>query len=509
MSTRTWLPTAFIVATGLFVAARGDVAVTVDRGVEHQTIDGLGGFGAMMPWWFSGPFYNDDFLDLLIDTLGLTIHRTELYPRPSQTENYTKQIPFLNALRQKAERSGEPLLFTASVWSPPGDMKSEGSTTGGYLLPEHYTAYADYLIQYIADFKEDVGADLYALSPQNEPGFCFPYNSSCSLPAEYSQEVIAVAKRFDEKAIGTKLHYADNVWWPGWLGQCVNVIKDDPVANKACPILSIHYSDGNEENNIAGNKYCSELLDKVGRETHKLWNTEFGGQFDSWREDLLGVDDKTHGGAWTFARNLFTCLRYDYSAVIYWQLCEPPHDNAKGDHYSLFYLKDNVPTPGPLFRVAQSFYRYIRPGAVRVDCESNNPDVWSIAFVHPEQQSATVVLMNRSSAEQTAVVTGAGLPDNFDMFRTSPNHDCEKIGSAALGSSITLPVKSITTLYHAPTVHTKPARGTQTVSSVRPVRRTRFQVYSLDGRRVGTVQRQATGVRFRRVGDGSVRHYIP
>ena len=388
---------------------------------------------------------------------------------------WTKQIPYLNALRQKAAASGEPLKFTASVWTPPGYMKSEGSTTGGYLLPSYYNEYAEYLMDFIDEFETQVGAPLYALSPQNEPGFCFGYNSSCSMPAEFSQEVKAVAAVFDQNSVATKIHYADIVWWPDWLGQCVRIIKDDPVANRACPILSIHYSDGNEAANLSGNQECSGYLDLVGRSTHRLWNTEFGGQYDSWTQ--TGAE----GNAWEFANNLFTCLKYDYSAVIYWQLCEGHHDNVADDHYSLFYHNSNVPSPGPLFRVMQTFSRYIRPGAVRVGATSTDNNVWCIAFKHAVQQTVTVVMLNRNSSPVEAQVSGSGLPSQMNAYQTSPSQNCVNIGSVAPGATITLPVKSVTTLSNTP-LPTSLQRPASVRTAVPATAALTAQVYRIDGR---------------------------
>lgn len=482
--------------------------ISVDLTETHQEIDGLGGFGAMQPWWFNGPFHNQEFLDLLIDTLGLTMLRTELYPRPEQENMWTKQIPYLNAMREKAEQSGEPLKFIASVWSPPGYMKSGGSTTGGHLLPEYYDEYGQYLIDYVNHFEDTVGAPLYALSPQNEPGFCFPYNSSCSLPAEYSEELKSVAHTFADNDIAVKLHYADNVWWPDWLGQCVAIVTQDAVADAAAPIFSIHYSDGDEQENWEGNRYCQSMLHGRGMDTHRLWNTEFGGQYDSWTKET------GEGGAWKFAKNLHTCLVTDYSAVVYWQLCEPPHDNPDSDHYSLFYYRDGKPEPGPLFYVARAYYRYIRPGAVRVTTTSSDAGIWTVAFKHEQHQTVTVVLLNNTGSQTTAMVSGQGLPSELTAYRTSPGSNGEAVGTVSPGEQLTLPAKSITTLYNTPTTAAiaAPAQGSHerpVTSATNTAALARY--YRIDGRLMGGGNGPAAGIALeaKRTGHAVVRSVVP
>ena len=76
----------------------------------------------------------------------------------------------------------------AKIWStalsPPASMKTNGSvdcTAGpgnGALSPSSYSAYATYLANYVKSLRSLYGINLYALSVQNEPDGCHPYDGS-------------------------------------------------------------------------------------------------------------------------------------------------------------------------------------------------------------------------------------------------------------------------------------------------------------------------------------------
>jgi len=166
-------------------AQESAVKISVNKGTTYQTIEGFGAHGAMDVWWEGGPFFNQAFLDRMIDDLGLTIVRNEYYPPDDNQCNFAKQTPYLRAMKEKAAASGEPLKFIATFWSPPAAFKDNNSIKqGGRVLPEHYADLGKYAVSAIAAYK-DIGIDLYALSLQNEPNFKEPYNSCVYNPGQY------------------------------------------------------------------------------------------------------------------------------------------------------------------------------------------------------------------------------------------------------------------------------------------------------------------------------------
>jgi glucosylceramidase len=80
-----------------------------------------------------------------------------------------KDRAYILPVLKEARAANPDLLFFASPWSPPGWMKSGGSLTGGYLLPQWYPAYAEYFVKFIRAYEAD-GIPIYAVTIQNEPG---------------------------------------------------------------------------------------------------------------------------------------------------------------------------------------------------------------------------------------------------------------------------------------------------------------------------------------------------
>ena len=60
------------------------------------------------------------------------------------------------------------LKILGSPWSPPVWMKDNGSSIGGSLQPQYYSAYAQYFVKYIQQMKAE-GIIIDAVTPQNEP----------------------------------------------------------------------------------------------------------------------------------------------------------------------------------------------------------------------------------------------------------------------------------------------------------------------------------------------------
>ncbi|MEO5563388.1 MAG: hypothetical protein ABIR18_08135, partial [Chitinophagaceae bacterium] len=58
---------------------RAQTPINIDKNVRFQTIDGFGGFGPKKVWWESGPYYDAGYLNQTIDSLGVTIFRTQIY----------------------------------------------------------------------------------------------------------------------------------------------------------------------------------------------------------------------------------------------------------------------------------------------------------------------------------------------------------------------------------------------------------------------------------------------
>lgn len=478
-----------VALTCAWLPATAQVTVTIDETTEHQTIEGFGAHGSMNVWWSGGPFYNQQFLDYVVDDLGLTMNRNEFYPDFEPTnENgdagnldynaynhngifVNKQKGWINALKAKAAASGEPLRFIASYWTPPAWMKTNNSETdGGNLKAIAREELGELTVATTMAYKNHCDVDLYALSIQNEPAFVEPYNS-CVYDAEQYRDAIKVVGPILHAAYpNVKLFGAEDMLARWTVEPYGGRIQTDPIAREHHNVFAVHgYSDGVHPTPTS---QASQLWKRAGDNSASagkpLWMTETSGYDDSW------------GGAFELAEMIYAALKHGrIAAWVWWQLSE----NTSNSVYVFMYNGQ----PTKRYYVHKQYYRYIRPDAVMVDAESSDSLLFSLAFHHKQNNTLTVVLINSNSGSRTVTLSGSDLP-SFTAYRTTSSQNCANVGSVT--GSIELPGSSITTLYgqgYEPAVAlVDPASGR--VNPVALASHGTADIFTLDGQRVTTVE---------------------
>lgn len=404
--------------------------VTLDRSTTFQTIDGFGFFGGMDVWWSSGPFHDAAWISTVIDDLGLTIHRNEYYSEePNQDADWAKQKSLIQALLAQAKASKEPLKLIWTVWTPPSSMKSNSSLkNGGTLLSSSYSAFGSWLVQGIDNYA-DLGAELYALSPQNEPLFSEPYNS-CVYTAEQYRDMLKVVGPIVKAAypkvkifgpehmlFGVGKDYDWNNLDP------TKKVLDDANAAQYLDIFACHGYGADGATPTPGSteaQYWAKAEQRVGA-LKPIWMSETSGY------------PNTDDGALDYALSIHAALAYGHAAAwVHWQ----GSDNFVG--------ADGVKSKK--YFAAKQFYRFVRPGAKMIDASSSDSELFVTAFDHAAYGVFTVVLINTASAAKSVSLSGSQLPPQLTRHRTSSSEGCVEIDTVASSSSVDLPARSITTL---------------------------------------------------------------
>jgi glucuronoarabinoxylan endo-1,4-beta-xylanase len=495
MVTRTRWAAAALVAVGCLTGSATAVSIDVSR--TYQTIDGFGFFGGRMSWYGSAnvsDFYSQPWLDLTIDTLGITIWRNEYYSEEAnQDANWAKQRPAVQALKAKADASNNPLKFIFSVWSPPSAMKCDGSQedgcwgdptgnlhpeglkNGGTLCTSRHTDFANWLVTGIRNYA-DIGIDLYALSLQNEPLFCEFYNS-CFYGYDYYTSVlsdvgpIVKAAYPNVKFFGVEHMLSANMYQGVSQFEYIyeSLIKRTPQALPYMDIWAYHgYSNGVSPIPGAEMAQLWSLVRDSLAGTHKpIWQTEISGYNTTWGA----------GGAQELASAMFSALQYgNVAGWVYWYGADDAGDGGLLD--ASFHLNK-------CGYVSKHFSRYLRPGAVRVDVgATGNANVFVAAFRHAQLNNFVVLALNSGTSSFTLPLSGTGVPSQFTMYRTSASENCVGLGTVN-ASSITLAPGSINTLVNGSVY--EPATGVTGRASGRPSQARLTQarrVYSLDGRQL-------------------------
>jgi O-glycosyl hydrolase len=448
----------------------------------------------------SGPFYVDVDLDAvgwydkLINDLGVTIDRVwvEYSIEPTKPASdpsvinladftttsgaYADRLPYWQKLQAAANRSGVPLKTFASVLSPPAWMKSNASeSNGGNLLNTMHAEFARFCTAFAKLYKQNVGADLYAISLQNEPAFAEPY-ASCVYDAQtYLTVAKALGPRLASEGLTTRLIGAEHMMWA--IGTFETPLLGDAVAASYFDVVAVHdYFDGvsptpasqlvQSWTNAA--TYCAD------RNRH-LWMTETSGYGTAW-------SGGGNGGAMGVAQFIYTALK-----------------NGKANGW-IYYGSNDLHTagvPNGLWNVCKQFYRFIRPGAVMIGCTvSGESDVFAAAFVRDADQSFTVVTINTGNASRQLTLGGANLPAQLDVYQSTETQGCAKIATIAGNAAVTLPALSVTTLYAGPSITAitpGAERGVNSQGMAAPGRSTalRSPMYSLNGKLVNTGNRGA------------------
>jgi len=427
---------------------------------KYQTIEGFGSFGAKYNYWENAPgntYYDNAFVNLMVNNMGLTVTRIELTPDfepsndnsdPNSTNNsgfstsgnYARFIPYI-----KAYIGAGSTKVIATVWSPPAWMKTNNSTVnGGSLRIDMYEEFAEFLSTYSKFFKRDTGVDLFGISLQNELEFVETYNSCVYTFSEYADLMKVVGERFKKDGITTKIFGPE-----GMLSSVGNstmnyiYYMNDNNSIQYLSAIAVHgYSNGVDADSPAPALWESDS--SVAKEFNKqIWMTETSGYTHDWAS-TMGVDSNGNAvvqtpGAFQGAQDIYCALKYGKISLWTWW--------ASSDRtFSVYSLTANG-VPGKKVWASKQFFRYIRPGAVQVGSSSKINDIKVIAFKNASENTATIVLLNTGSiARQFEISTRAGsLPKSFKMYRTSSTEDCLDVGTTS--TSVNIPAQSIMTLY--------------------------------------------------------------
>ncbi|MFJ1801392.1 RICIN domain-containing protein [Streptomyces sp. NPDC088180] len=103
------------------------------------------------------------------------------------------------------------IRFMGSPWSPPAWMKTNNSLNGGSLRPEHYQAYADYLVKAIRAYGQE-GIALTDLTAQNEPEFATSYPSMSMTPTQQADFLRVLDGALTAANLPTNILAYDHNW---------------------------------------------------------------------------------------------------------------------------------------------------------------------------------------------------------------------------------------------------------------------------------------------------------
>jgi len=408
----------------------------------HQTMEGFGANINPVGHWYDGQLI--PALDKLIDDLGASLFRLDPYGftnwidpdgRADRTilhsETYTRiyrSQPFQDAwaMARYFNRKGVRFILNVSGIVPRWMCGPDGKTLSDL------EAYADLLtsLAWWARKEEDLRFDLFGPFNETDLG---PPEGPVVAPADAARVLELLAARFERVGLGD-----------------IGFVAVDQGHYNLDYLQPIAASEKLREKVAAAGMHCySDFSLTAVRDfiiQNKLnwsyWLTEYG--------DLDQSGEREWEVALLSTRRLLRGLLDGVQAAMVWDA----YDNWHGhdDSWSLYGLlrtgSKRRYTPKKRYYAAKQIYRFVPPGAVRIDTSSDDPDLLATAFQTLQGDLTLVGLNERGPLRLDVTIEGSSAGKMLRFLLTSRSEDCNLVGEFPLGERfrLTIPGESIFTL---------------------------------------------------------------
>ena len=428
-----------------------DRRYAINTNQHYQTIEGFGtsliNFGSMKEK-FTSLYRTAEFQEFYVKEMGMNMLRCNLWggvlkdpvedwqditykdfdlkvSHLKGTGNHRDVQAFVDFAKGLLELNPDAKII-GTVWSPPAWMKMNNELTGTHsgaiygdkyedrktgnpidnrLKPKYYKHYAKYLAEWVKLFEERTGKPLYGISLGNEVMFTQNFGSCVWTAEDYEEMMVELGKMLDKegyeevKIYGpeTMTSHNSEIANPMY----VDVLTETPAAEYLDVFATHGYVQGVEmEFGKTGLNEFRKLINETGK---PQWITEGGTGGHRWPEPLTGIASAIHNSA----------VYGNVEAFTPWQIA----GGGPNTHCIMVYDQ-----PTPKTYAAQHFFRYIDEGAIRVEASPKNARVKISAYLHPDNNKLTVVLINPGKTNESLQIGIQGEKNNIkemNAWRTS------------------------------------------------------------------------------------------
>ncbi len=292
--------------------------------------------------------------------------------------------------------------FMASPWSPPAWMKTNKALNGGGLDPKYYDVYADYLIKYIEEYKNE-GIPINAVTVQNEP-----LHETSSYP---SMKMTAAAQTtFIGQYLGPKLAATDLE---------TKIIAYDhnylEAADPEYPMTVLGDVEASKYTNAVGyHAYAGEVGD-VADLISKFPNAEI---YFTEQSGIQNDNTSFEGELKWFMQNVFIgMLRQGAKSILLWNLAldesaGPKNGGCKNCRGVLKLTRSGAIIKNVEYYMLGHFSKYVDTGAQVIATNSLPSAIENVAFRNPDG-SKVLVVFNSSGTGSEQLITVAVGAKNF------------------------------------------------------------------------------------------------
>ncbi|WP_097870026.1 RICIN domain-containing protein [Streptomyces sp. rh34] len=278
------------------------------------------------------------------------------------------------------------IRFMGSPWSPPAWMKTNNALNGGSLRPEHYQAYADYLVKAIRAYGQE-GIALTDLTAQNEPEFATSYPSMSMTSAQQADFLRVLDGALTAANLPTNILAYDHNW-------------DHPTYP-----LDVFARTGGIQRIIGAAFHCyggtPEAQKQIADAGKRVFFTECSGTDSAnpattfgdtltWHAENLVVQNMRHGG----------------ETVINWNLALDQNGGPHQGHCTnrcngVVEINGGQVTRNAEFYVLGHVSKFVEAGATRIGSTSQGAGgVRNVAFQNSDGSRAAVVVNTASGAQR-------------------------------------------------------------------------------------------------------------
>jgi len=426
--------------------------VTVDLSTRHQT---LVGFGASLAYVEDEIVARTDKLelyDLMFEDSGVDAVRMR---NRFEADNEGDLGATSEILSEASQRLGRAPLTLITSGSPPSWLKASGSkvcagnpdtctlvqaSAGGF----DYAGFADYW-RLSLEAHAAAGIALDYLSIQNNPNWVPPESDPADacrfLPVEGTATVVV-------GGVETEVSY------PGFV-EALSAVRAAIVDLPNPPLISapdasgagalLDYTAVLDPAQIDALSYHlydldpaavdDALLEEIDAEAEQLGRPVFQTEMRAG-----GLETAVLIQAALVSSGASTYLQNDFVASA---------SQAGGDDHALISLTADGFEAEDCFHALRHFARFTDPGWVRIDTSASAVDLLASAWLSPDEDALTVVLVNRAVAAQSVSLDLGG--EEFDASEVTRTTFDGLERSALLGalsseSVVTLPARSIVTV---------------------------------------------------------------
>ena len=409
---------------------------TIQASETHQT---LKGFGASVAWygnWITSHPNKETIYCYMFEELGLDILRLRNSYRGNPSNFATDTQEIVSQFYNYAVSTPQILM---SSWSPPANLKSNGSTeNGGTLIKiDDDYAYQDFAYYWIDALNayDGMGVIPDYISIQNEPSFvaswesCVLNDHETTILAGYDHALQAVCD-----ALQT---------------------LDDPPMLIGPEVLGIGYSlfqkYANRLNHDCLDGYAYHLYHGGdGNVNPDLFIPNLNAIASRYSDKPIFQTEYDYGGWFNTAWLMHNCLVHgNVSAYFYWGLIwensglvavENPWSQGSWQSDQGFIIDHD-------YYAFWHYSKFLYSGYQRVTAYTDDDDIRLSSYINPVKSELVSVVLNVGQTDQSLTFDVRSFaPAGGEIFRTSETELGEFIDSFDGSKSINVPARSISTI---------------------------------------------------------------